>query len=88
MGGAVMPGETVVAMLVGDLVPHGWDLARAVGGPYTSHPEAVEMTYRSLAAFGDQGRGMGLFAGPVPVPEDAPLPDRALGMSGRDPAWS
>jgi uncharacterized protein (TIGR03086 family) len=87
MGGMPMPGGTVVAMLVGDLVLHGWDLARAAGRSYTARPEAVEMTYRFLTAFAEQGRGMGLFAEPVPVPADAPLLDRALGLSGRDPAW-
>jgi hypothetical protein len=43
------------------------------------------MTYGFLSSFAEQGRG--LFARPVPVPEDAPLLDRALGLSGRDPAW-
>ena len=87
MGGTPMPGETVVAMLLGDLVLHGWDLSRAAGRPYTAHPEAVETTYAFLTAFGAQGRGMGLFAEPVAVPRDAPLLDRTLGLSGRDPAW-
>ena len=31
---------------------------------------------------------MGLFAGPIMLPADAPMLDRALGLSGRDPAWS
>lgn len=29
----------------------------------------------------------GLFGPPVPVADDAPLLDRLLGLTGRDPAW-
>jgi hypothetical protein len=29
----------------------------------------------------------GLFGPPVPVPDDAPLLARLLGLTGRDPAW-
>lgn len=88
MGGMRMPGETVVAMLVGDLVLHGWDLARATGQPFAPGADAVQATYAFLTAFAEQGRGQGLFGEPVPVPGDAPPLDRALGLSGRDPAWS
>lgn len=88
MSGMVLPGETVVAMFVGDLVLHGWDLSRAVARPFTPPAEAVEMAYGFLTGFAAQGRAQGLFAEAVPVPGDAPLLDRAVGLSGRDPAWT
>lgn len=88
MSGMVLPGETVVAMLVGDLVLHGWDLAVAAGRPYDPDPGAVAMTGEFLGAFGEQGRAQGLFGDPVPVPADAPALTRAVALSGRDPAWS
>jgi hypothetical protein len=39
------------------------------------------------AAADDPSRGDGLFGPVVPVPADTPLLDRAIGLSGRDPAW-
>ena len=35
----------------------------------------------------EPSRTPGLFGPPVPVPKDAPLLDRLLGLTGRDPAW-
>jgi len=29
----------------------------------------------------------GLFGAPVPVPDAAPLMERLIGLTGRDPAW-
>ncbi|OKH92882.1 TIGR03086 family metal-binding protein [Streptomyces uncialis] len=36
---------------------------------------------------GDASSGAGLFGPPVPVPDGAPLLDRVIGLSGRDPGW-
>ena len=88
MSGMVLPGETVVAMLVGDLVLHGWDLARATGQPFAPAADALRMTAGFVGAFAAQGREQGLFGEPVPVPGDASLLDRTLGLSGRDPSWT
>ncbi|GAA0805474.1 TIGR03086 family metal-binding protein [Spirilliplanes yamanashiensis] len=88
MGPATMPAGVVAAMLSADLVLHGWDLARATGQDVACPPAAAEAAVAFLGDFADQGRGMGLFAAPVPVPADAGALDRALGLSGRDPAWT
>jgi hypothetical protein len=37
---------------------------------------------------GDMGRKYGSFGEEVKVAEDAPLLDRVLGVSGRDPQWT
>jgi uncharacterized protein (TIGR03086 family) len=87
MGDHEMPGPLVGAMLASDLVLHGWDLARAVGRQAGWAPELAAATHGFLVRTGKQGRAMGLFGAPVPVPADAPVFDRALGLSGRDPAW-
>ncbi|MFI1045423.1 TIGR03086 family metal-binding protein [Streptomyces griseoruber] len=85
-GGVDLPGAVAGAVAADELVIHGWDLARATGQEYTPDPVALEATYAFLrAAADDPSRGGGIFAPVVPVPEDAPLLDRAVGLSGRDP---
>jgi uncharacterized protein (TIGR03086 family) len=79
--------EQTVAMLVADVVLHGWDLARALGKTVSWPAEAVATTRDFVVATAEQGRGMGLYATEVPVPPTAPALDQALGLSGRDPAW-
>ena len=87
LGGMEMPGRTVADMLVTDLTLHGWDLARALDRPFPVPPDAVTTALTFLGGWAGQGRAMGLFGAPVPVPDDAPPLDRALALSGRDPAW-
>jgi uncharacterized protein (TIGR03086 family) len=87
MGGTPMPGAVVADMLAADLVLHGWDLARATGQPFSCPPELAERALGFVDRMGGPARGMGLFAEPVPVPADAPALTRAVGLSGRDPAW-
>ena len=88
ISGTALPGETVVAMLVGDLVLHGWDLSRALGRPFAPDPEAVRLTSGFLDAFAESGRAQGLFGEPVPVAGDASPLDHVVARSGRNPDWS
>ncbi|MEU6531626.1 TIGR03086 family metal-binding protein [Streptomyces sp. NPDC046928] len=89
-GGIDMPGAVAGAVAVDELVIHGWDLARATGQPYDPDPAAVRASYEFLCAAADEnGRdGNGIFGPVVPVPAEAPLLDRAVGLSGRNPGWS
>jgi uncharacterized protein (TIGR03086 family) len=87
-GGIDLPGEVAGAVAVDELVIHGWDLARATGQNYTPDPSALRASHDFLlAAAEDPTRGGGIFGPVVPVPADAPLLDRAVGLSGRDPGW-
>ncbi|MGI8653275.1 MAG: hypothetical protein ACR2I7_10825 [Geodermatophilaceae bacterium] len=36
----------------------------------------------------EQGRQIGIYAEPVPVPDTGPVLDRLLGLTGRDPNWT
>ncbi|MFG2608030.1 TIGR03086 family metal-binding protein [Streptomyces sp. NPDC048514] len=87
-GGVDLPGAVAGAVVADELVIHGWDLARATGQDYAPDPAALDSAFGFLhAAAGDPDRGNGLFGPVVPVPENAPPLDRALGLSGRDPGW-
>ncbi|MCI3277161.1 TIGR03086 family metal-binding protein [Streptomyces cylindrosporus] len=87
-GGIDLPGEVAAAVAVDELVVHGWDLARATGRPYTPDPAALQLSHDFLfTAANDPSRGGGIFGPVVPVPAGAPLLDRAVGLSGRDPGW-
>ncbi|WP_256104778.1 TIGR03086 family metal-binding protein [Streptomyces sp. ODS05-4] len=98
-GGVDLPGEVAGMVALNEVVVHGWDLARATGQPYTADEEALKSSYALLsppAGGGDGDSGSGgegdggadaIFGPPVPVPDDAPLLDRVIGLSGRRPDW-
>ncbi|MEU0052429.1 TIGR03086 family metal-binding protein [Streptomyces sp. NPDC006184] len=87
-GGVDLPGAVAGAVVADELVVHGWDLARATGQDYTPDPAALDAAHGFLlAAAGDPGRGNAPFGPVVPVPADAPLLDRTVGLSGREPGW-
>ncbi|MFE5397651.1 TIGR03086 family metal-binding protein [Streptomyces sp. NPDC056568] len=88
-GGIDLPGEVAGAVAADELVIHGWDLARATGQEYRPDPAALQASYGLLAAASEESdRDTGMFGPVVPVPADAPLLDRAVGLSGRDPGWT
>lgn len=89
-GGVDLPGEAAGAVAADELVVHGWDLARATGQDYVPDPAALDAAHAFLlAAAAEPGRdGGGVFGPVVPVPSDAPLLDRTVGLSGRDPGWT
>ncbi|MEV6543069.1 TIGR03086 family metal-binding protein [Streptomyces sp. NPDC051665] len=87
-GGIDLPGVVAAAVVADELVIHGWDLAVATGRSYAPDPAALQTSYGFLlAATQDPTRGGGIFGPVVPVPDEAPLLERALGLSGRDPGW-
>ncbi|MFI5795585.1 TIGR03086 family metal-binding protein [Streptomyces sp. NPDC051677] len=88
-GGVDLPGAVAGAVAVDELVIHAWDLARATGQEYAPDQAALRASHEFLlAAAGESDRGDGVFGPVVPVPGDAPLLDRAVGLSGRDPGWT
>jgi uncharacterized protein (TIGR03086 family) len=86
-GGVQMPAADIAVVTLDELVLHGWDLARATGQPYEPDPADVTAILGFVESFGSAEGTPGLFGPAVPVPDDAPPFDRALGLSGRDPGW-
>lgn len=89
MGGPMeMPADLVGGMVVGELVVHGWDLARATGQHPAWDDDLLVWLAAEVARTADVGRQMGVYGPEVAVPADAPPLDRALALTGRDPAWT
>ncbi|MFI6940732.1 TIGR03086 family metal-binding protein [Streptomyces sp. NPDC050418] len=87
-GGVDLPAEIAGQVAMNELVLHGWDLARATGQPYAPDPASLQVSYEMVAATPDGPEREGLFGPIVPVPADAPLLDRTVGLAGRDPGWA
>jgi uncharacterized protein (TIGR03086 family) len=91
IAGLVMPGQAVGLFALDELVIHGWDVARASGQPFECDPDSLGAVHELVAQVsgpGTEGQRQGLFGPEVTVPDDAPLLDRVLGMTGREPGWS
>ena len=84
-GGVRMPAPAMAVVALDEVLVHGWDLAVATGQEYRADPAAAAACLQFAAGVAPQGRE-GLFGPPVPVPDDAPVLDRLLGLTGRDPA--
>jgi uncharacterized protein (TIGR03086 family) len=88
-GGVDLPGEVAGVVALDEVVVHGWDIAVSSGQGFTCEPELLEAVWgfvQPTVAQNPEGTP-GLFGPPVSVPADAPLLDRLLGLTGRDPSW-
>ncbi|HEY7145095.1 MAG TPA: TIGR03086 family metal-binding protein [Streptosporangiaceae bacterium] len=90
-GGIDMPAEVAHVVALEELTIHGWDLARASGQPFAPGDGELEVVRGFIAQFAgpDQEELRGdAYRSPVPVAGTAPLLDRVVALSGRDPSWS
>jgi len=91
VGGQGMPAEAIGLITFGEMSVHGWDLSRGTGIPFDPDPTGVDAFFELTNGFlggpnGDAMRGTA-FGPAVPVADDAPVFERALGVLGRDPSW-
>ncbi len=70
---------------VADVAIHTWDLARAIGADEELDAEIVAAVWTVFEPQKDTLAASGLYASPVPLPDDAPLQHRLLAVTGRDP---
>ena len=85
---AEVPAVLIGGMVVGELVVHGWDLARATGQRLGLDEDLLGYLHEEVAKSAAQGREMGIYGPEVAVPFLSSTLDRVLGLTGRNPAWT
>jgi uncharacterized protein (TIGR03086 family) len=85
--GDATPAADVGAMLIMEMVLHGWDVAKATGQEYNADDAVAQALLGVVEAQAELFRKYQGFADVVPVPDDATTFDRALSLAGRDPQW-
>ena len=63
-----------------------FDIAKWIGADTQLPDDLVQGMWDEIVPEIEAWRAMGVFGPAVPVPEDAPLQDRLLGLAGRDPS--
>jgi uncharacterized protein (TIGR03086 family) len=89
-GGVRMPADQMGVVALDELVLHGWDLARATGQRFTVNERDALACHGFAAAMSEPGQEAsrdGLYGPVFEVRSDAPILERLLGASGRDPQW-
>ncbi|HEY0718433.1 MAG TPA: TIGR03086 family protein, partial [Streptosporangiaceae bacterium] len=86
--GAPTPSAGVGALLLAEMVLHGWDVARAIGEAYHCDGPVLAAAAGAVDDNAELFRQYQGFAPPVTLPARASAFDRLLATSGRDPAWT
>jgi uncharacterized protein (TIGR03086 family) len=87
-GGFDFPGEAAGIVALTEVVIHGWDVARASGQIYDVDADTAAAVLPHVTAIAAEDPTEGLFGPAVPVAADAPVLDRMVALTGRDPGWS
>ncbi len=75
--------QAILMFILGDLLVHTWDLARATGQDETLDASEVHNMREGLEPLGDVLSKSGHYNMPVAVPEDADEQTRMLALTGR-----
>ncbi len=59
------------------------DIAEASGVDCALPPELVQALWEEISPNAEEWRSIGVFPAAIPIPDDAPLLDRLLGLTGR-----
>lgn len=81
--GGNMPARNALRLLLGDLLIHTWDLARAIGVDDRLLPEACAMVLANLEPMDGVVRGPGMYAPKLEPVAGADVQGRLLAFSGR-----
>jgi uncharacterized protein (TIGR03086 family) len=79
-----MPGSAFVGFRAGDLLLHGWDLARSTGGDESLPAQLAEAIYAVYLPTVEMARTFGIFADTgTELTDEAPIGQRLLVLTGR-----
>lgn len=81
--GGVIPAEDYGWQMTMDLTVHAWDLARGIDADDTLDPDLVEVVHQVFAPQIPAMQGIGIFAAPISVSDDADLQTQLLALLGR-----
>ena len=77
--------EAIATFVLGDVVIHTWDLARATGLDETLDPDEVHAMLEGMLPMDEVLRQSGHFGPKVSVPDDADEQTRLIAFTGRRP---
>lgn len=87
-GDGELPASRAVAIAAFEFGLHGWDLAVAIGETYSIEADSARVIEEAVRDVAEGGRRSGVFGPEVELTGTTSSFERALALSGRDPAWS
>jgi len=80
-----MTVDEAIGRFLFDSLTHAWDIAKATGVDAAIPEDLAEKALAILMAFGDAVRGPGILDEAVDITDDAPIQDKLIAYSGRQP---
>ncbi len=77
--------EAIGSIVLGDVVIHTWDLARATGLDETLDPDEVHRMFKGMEPMDEMLRQSGQFGARVDAPDDADEQTKLIAFTGRHP---
>ncbi|MFE2313148.1 TIGR03086 family metal-binding protein [Streptomyces sp. NPDC059441] len=88
VGGPPMAATALGGILIAEFAIHAWDVAVATGQSINIPASLATTAFDTYSREAPRMRGLGLLGDEAPQETNAPLFDRALGLTGRDPRWT
>lgn len=79
------PATSYITEMIFDHYVHAWDLGKAIGYDEPLPDGIAETAYDMVKEMGDLSSFGDMFKPAVSVPDDAPIVDKLLALTGRDP---